>query len=1265
MEMNEGTVHSRRLLRVGSSRKRFLTRYSYCVREGLSEVFRQGTFLLGLLFLSFVFVSGAQAQQVGPDEAATHDRSDGSTAQREQVLSSHPALRKIVSVRFEEVTLEYALRWVAKKAKLKLSYSRDLVSIDQPVSLVLKDVQLLEVLNEITKSERLKYIISRSGHLVVTRQSKHIKNIGFDDTLPEGISITGKVIDAETGNALSGVVVLLDGTKNGTVTDDSGSYQIENVPPGVYRVKARFIGYRSEIKTITIRDEGYRTSDAALSTATRYGIFQNVEEKEYERSISILGSAWRNHGENVSRIHERTSDQVRLDFELREEPLDMEEITIEFSIPVIRREVAGLQRLLGIDEIQAGSYRDINDLVIVQPGITSVSAYEDQPTIRGSRMEESIFIVDGIKQEDPLNHRPFYRTSLDAIEYVRVETGGFDAEHGNVRSGIINVVTRSGGEELSGSINIQYSPPALKHFGPMIYGFDSPIVRPFVDPDMGAFSGIGLDGQNNPFFEGWEKVAKDAGKAGPHVGKPQELYARWLWRHRSREAIAELKRLEKQGVVRFAPGVDPEQEVLHEYGVRPDYRIGLTLGGSVPVLENARFFASYTKNQSEYAFLTAEPVYSDHQFRLKLEGRSSRNTSFLLHAFVSRQRGSGGGEGPGLDGMIRSNPFSITGAPNKMWYPDCARPGVQDRIILAGRLVHLFTPTIFGELQLTHSRTDYKLLKQNRNTAPVPGDGPGQQTNLNDGLIGTAEEADARAAAGEPGWENWRDWARIRIGNVWYDEAPRGHVPVNWRDVTGYYRLGSCKTRINDSYSRLFELSGSITGQVTRRNQIKGGVQIRRDRLHEFYTWYGASTNQGTVEAADAAPWSGAVYLQDRLEMGDFIASIGIRADWILHSPYPVADNSGDAYDLGPYTDLFLSSEGKPVYDRIGQIRFSPRIGFSFPITKIAKVFLNYGHFYQWPEMDYAYRIVRQLSAGGRIDHIGNPLLEPPRTIAYEAGFKQNLFDRISLTLSGYYKDINNELAPAEFFPLSFGGESYSKMINRVYRDVRGLEAFLELRRGSIPFVSGWASLNYVVESSGYFGVDQFYEDPGQQPIEYTSEVTNNDARPILKLNLDFRSPERSGPAWGGTFYPLGGVGVSLLYTWQRGERFTWNPDGIPYVEGNVRWRPYRRWDLRFSKALFSTQNFSSDLYIDVINLFNQRNMTPRHVNWAWDGHRWWKNEFVRYMESLDLEVQRDGTVEGEDRPGDWDGAHIHLPGFTPWTFLEHRDVFFGVRVTF
>src|SRR5690606_35638170 len=120
-------------------------------------------------------------------------------------------------------------------------------------------------------------------------------------------------------------------------------------------------------------------------------------------------------------------------------------------------------------------------------------------------------------------------------------------------------------------------------------------------------------------------------------------------------------------------------------------------------------------------------------------------------------------------------------------------------------------------------------------TAPVPGDGPGQQTNLNDGLIGTAEEADARAAAGEPGWENWRDWARIRIGNVWYDEAPRGHVPVNWRDVTGYYRLGSCKTRINDSYSRLFELSGSITGQVTRRNQIKGGVQIRRDRLHEFY----------------------------------------------------------------------------------------------------------------------------------------------------------------------------------------------------------------------------------------------------------------------------------------------------------------------------------------------------------------------------------------------------------------------------------------------
>ena len=105
------------------------------------------------------------------------------------------------------------------------------------------------------------------------------------------------------------------------------------------------------------------------------------------------------------------------------------------------------------------------------------------------------------------------------------------------------------------------------------------------------------------------------------------------------------------------------------------------------------------------------------------------------------------------------------------------------------------------------------------------------------------------------------------------------------------------------------------------------------------------------------------------------------------------------------------------------------------------------------------------------------------------------------------------------------------------------------------------------------------------------------------------------------------------------------------------------------------------------MNLFNNKNMSyPRgyrynnSVNrvltgvsgtWAWNDHRWWKNEFVKYMNSLDIEVGSDGSISGSQRPGDYpegwpdDNGEIVMPGFTPWTFLEKRDIFFGIQIQF
>jgi outer membrane receptor protein involved in Fe transport len=315
------------------------------------------------------------------------------------------------------------------------------------------------------------------------------------------------------------------------------------------------------------------------------------------------------------------------------------------------------------------------------------------------------------------------------------------------------------------------------------------------------------------------------------------------------------------------------------------------------------------------------------------------------------------------------------------------------------------------------------------------------------------------------------------------------------------------------------------------------------------------------------------------------------------------------------------------------------------------------------------------------VSNFGNPLLEPERTIQYEIGYEQNLFDKMSLRLTGYYKDINNEIADVEIFPLGYGGSDYNTYLNMAFRDVRGLEAFLEMRRNVLPYVSGWISFNYLVESGAEYGYDRFYENPSDQARLAQTEVSKPDVRPLVKVNFNFSTPDDFyGPMLGETSL-LGGFSIDLLYTWQRGEAFTWNPANYPLVEDNVRWNPYQRFDLRLNKTLFRRGTLESVFYIDVTNLFNNRNMTAfdldfddEEVNnvdqgWAWNSHRWWNNQDRDYLYSLGYTPEnqnRDGSFNNTiGDPGDWDDDAINLPGFSPFTFLGKRDVFFGIKFYF
>ncbi len=1042
--------------------------------------------------------------------------------------------------------------------------------------------------------------------------------------------IAGTVTEAESGEPLPGCNIIVVGTQMGAATDENGEYTILNVPPGTYDVRAQMIGYT----TVTVTDVDVT---AGLTRA--------------------------------------------VDYEMQVEAIAGQEVVVEAQRPIVQEDISGTQRNIETQEIESSAHVSISDIITTQVGINRDRGYDDQPSIRGSGMNKMNFIVDGVSQRDAMSNRPHLRLNVNEIQEVKVQTGGFNAEYGDIQSGVVQVVTKEGGDQYSGSFDYEYSPPGLKHFGPNMYGFQSPVVIPFTDPEAGAFTG-------NDFFAGWnEEANENLQEDDPHYGKPEELYARYLWRHRSKDAMEELQRLADGEPAPNGETVDLQwgeagvPDYFHWYGDRPDYNVRATLGGPVPIIPNLRFFLSYNQEFLEYSNQFAQlDGFSGHRFRGKLTGNVTENMKVQFMYFNSSEQGGTGGQGPGISGYISRNPYAQLGWVNKMWYPHCAVPGQQDRQYFSGRLTQTLSPKTFYDLQITHRRVDYSMLPDFRNTAPIEGSEWGatssDQTAVENGRIGSAERAERLAEEGEYGWENWRDWAMIQIGDYWYDEGPKGYGPVNWRDITGEYRMESCNLRANDTYSRTWEITGSITSQVNQNNEVKAGFELRRDFLHQYYAAIDPSVNAGSIrELPDLAPLNGALYLQDKMEYGGFIANLGLRADWIVHDEFPLLDGPTDDKVNGPYSDLLLPGNTDRLWEeaelkRVKKLRLSPRLGISHPIARVAKIFFNYGHFYQWPDYDDVYRTWKDTRARNAIENFGNPALDPPRTIAYELGYEHNLFNRMSLSITGYYKDVNAEYGEIEYNYIE--GYEHDSFANRLFEDTRGAEARLELRRGSIPFFSFWTSIDYMVQSGGEYGTDDFFEDPTVPPeIEYR-EVSAADVRPAFKLNLNFNTPREFGPSYAGFFYPVGGISLDLLYKWQRGEQFTWNPQDYPLVENNIRWRPYQRWDMRLRKPIFSRGTVTASLYLDVKNLFNNKNMTRGPWAdwgvtgyWAWDAHKWWNNEFRSYMESLDLEVQKDGSIKGDDRPGDYAADYIDLPAFTSWSFLEKRDVFFGVSFRF
>jgi outer membrane receptor for ferrienterochelin and colicin len=153
-----------------------------------------------------------------------------------------------------------------------------------------------------------------------------------------------------------------------------------------------------------------------------------------------------------------------------------EEIVVTAQQERVRLDVSSSRTLITAMDIETVPVSNFEEVLSTFPGITLQAGADGTGlVIRGGNINETNIVVDGLSTRDMRTQQPNTTLNLTAINELEVISGGFTAEHGGIRSGMVNVVTREGRQDrYEVIVDYRFAPPQQKHFGPSPYSATVP-----------------------------------------------------------------------------------------------------------------------------------------------------------------------------------------------------------------------------------------------------------------------------------------------------------------------------------------------------------------------------------------------------------------------------------------------------------------------------------------------------------------------------------------------------------------------------------------------------------------------------------------------------------------------------------------------------------------------------------------------------------------------------------------------------------------------
>ncbi len=908
--------------------------------------------------------------------------------------------------------------------------------------------------------------------------------------------LAGRVRDND-GNAVAYASVILLGTDPllGAQTKEDGTYILINIPVGSYDVQAQQIGYRPT--TVT----GQRINVNETSTL----------------NITVVRDA----------------------------------VEIEGLIFVAEREMVvadrtGSSRGITQETLENIAVDSIEGIIALQAGATQIG---DDLHIRGGRANEVVYTIDGMSVSDPVDGGTAMSIDMNAVADMVVMTGGFTAEYGNAQSGIVNIVTRDGTSEYSGSLEFisdhiitdgSNSDEIKATIGGPILGPFAPTLKNRLTFFLNA-AGLWHDSRYRKYYVSHpssDLVNLVAGDDYPRIDPYKDRKSIWIFDTDDRNFNsynANLKltyRHNPRQTFSFAARTD--NSVMYPYSHTWRYAL--------------QHYAEIEEDMNQYMF-TYDHLFNP-QMKMNVKG-----------SYFKKERY----EGP--RGLSRDDFYLLN--PNYHYSADRYQDHREGIFFLDNNQSGVIDRPDFGYIDPSYWA--YRVFGSDRERSIAGFTAPGSYWSrfINDETTTMTLRTDF-------------EYQMNLINNI------KSGFEITRHDIRKD-RLFNPQVENILRFERYLQNHGVIADTIKVYDPSDPSIVIDEVVVYDQESRYRAfKETSGETDGYKATPWQGAFYLQDRLQFQGMIANIGLRFDfWYLGNDYMIKQDDG-SYQKITWDEI--------TDDKVKKFRVmvSPRVGVSHPISEKAVLHFAYNYQNQIPQMQYIFTTAKPIDAvlsQTNID-VGNPNLEPQITVTYEVGLQRQLGQDYMMDVTAYYKNIYNYVSLMEMIDPTDENIKWYQYVSDDYGSARGVDLSFQkilsnFTAGSVSYSFAWAQGNH----SGLTRQDEF-KNLREFPLEW-------DARHSANLNLEFRigRDEEWWIPFTDIVFPMDDVSLNFIYSISSGYPYTpMNQEGTQFLDTNSRRMPHiENANLRLTKHFRLGRKSNIRLYASVNNLFDRKN-----VNWVY-----------------------------------------------------------------